>query len=395
MLQFLALDLHRDYIHVCRLMPHPDGAKIRHSRFPNTPQAWSRFIATEIDRDTWVAFEVTANAFEIHDLLSTHAGKVLVVKPSAVKERGSGRKTDRADTERLVTGLAQGTLPVVWVPPEESRVLRRLLRLRQRTDSRRKAVGNHLRALLRRHFIAVPAGKDVAVWLQNHPGTLELLSADDRVLLGSLLRQYRVLQEEVEALTAEVAARVQDHPIVQCLLTIPGVSLITAATIYAYLGDPRRFRGPKQVKRYAGLDPSVYQSGQRNRRGRTSKHGCTALRAALIEAAQTTVRWDDGPLGMAYRRLRQKKGHSVSVVAVAGRLLVTAWRMMLTGEPYRGERPLATQRKLRMVRRRAAQARDGKEIIATELGFRCAVAPERHPYGHPKTEERRQARVPA
>ncbi len=98
-------------------------------------------------------------------------------------------------------------------------MLRRLLRLRQRTDSRRKAVGNHLRALLRRHFIAVPAGKDVAVWLQNHPGTLERLSADDRVLLGSLLRQYRVLQEEVEALTAEVAARVQDHPIVQCLLT--------------------------------------------------------------------------------------------------------------------------------------------------------------------------------
>ncbi|WPD18350.1 IS110 family transposase [Thermaerobacter composti] len=94
-----------------------------------------------------------------------------------------------------------------------------------------------------------------------------------------------------------MAARVQDHPIVQCLLTIPGVSLITAATIDAYLGDPRRFRGPKQVKRDAGLDPSVYQSGQRNRRGRTSKHGCTALRAALIEAAQTTVRWGDGPLG--------------------------------------------------------------------------------------------------
>ncbi|WPD18345.1 hypothetical protein [Thermaerobacter composti] len=189
--RFLALDLHRDYIHVCRLMPHPNGAKIRHSRFPNTPQAWSPFIATEIDRDTWVAFEVTANAFEIHDLLSPHAGKVLVVKPSAVKERGSGRKTDRADTERLVTGLAQGTLPAVWVPPEESPGC--------------CACGSAPTAAARpwaticgrccRHFIAVPAGKDVAVWLQNHPGTLERLSADDRVLLGSLLRQYRVLQE--------------------------------------------------------------------------------------------------------------------------------------------------------------------------------------------------------
>jgi len=139
----------------------------------------------------------------------------------------------------------------------------------------------------------------------------------------------------------------------------------------------------------------VYPSGQRNRRGRTSKHGCTALRTALIEAAQTTVRWDDGPLGMAYRRLRQKKGHSVSVVAVAGRLLVTAWRMMLTGEPYRGERPLATQRKLRMIRRRASQARDGEAIIATELGFPYAVAPEGHPDENSAPEEWRQTHVPA
>lgn len=73
----------------------------------------------------------------------------------------------------------------------------------------------------------------------------------------------------------------------------------------------------------------------------------------------------------------------------------TAWRMMLTGEPYRGERPLATQRKLRMIRRRASQARDGEAIIATELGFPYAVAPEGHPDENSTPEEWRQTPVPA
>ncbi|MEW6522808.1 MAG: hypothetical protein AB1445_04410 [Bacillota bacterium] len=67
---------------------------------------------------------MTGNAFEVYDLLSPCAGEVLLTEASAAHERGTGRKTDRADTGRLAVGLANGTLPAIWVPPEPIRELR-------------------------------------------------------------------------------------------------------------------------------------------------------------------------------------------------------------------------------------------------------------------------------
>jgi len=365
---YVALDLHRDYVHRCQLEPHPEGAKMRHSRFPNTREGWARFIETETGPQTWVAFEVTGNAFEVWDLLSPHVGRVLVAKASAAKEKGSGRKTDRADTERLVLGLAQGTLPAVWVPPKEVRDLRHLLQARRRTDSRRKAVGNQLRAILRRNWIQVPTGTDVQAWIAAHPEALDELGPADRILALSALRQYEVLAQEVAALTAEVAARTEKEPRVQLLLSIPGVSLITAAHIYAYLGDPSRFPGPKQLTRYAGLDPSVHSSGERNRRGRTSKNGCKPLRTALIEAAHTVARYDTGPLGQFFARMRKKAGYHKSIVALARKLLIVAWRILLTGTSYHGARLETTQRKVRHLERQAARSRDWTVLRVQLLG---------------------------
>lgn len=366
--QYVALDLHRDYTHRCRLEPHPEGAKMKHSRFPNTREGWARFVEAEATPDTWVAFEVTGNAFEVYDLLSPHVGKVLLTKPTAAKERGSGRKTDRSDTERLAMGLAQGTLPAVWVPPWKVRALRRLLQARARTNGRRKAVGNQLRAVLRRHWVKVPAGRDVASWLKDHPQAWEALDEADAVVAVSLLRQYRMLSEEVEALTAEIAGRVRGEPLVALLLTIPGVSLLTAAYLYAWIGDPARFRGPRQVARYAGLDPSVHESGETKRRGRISKHGCQVLRTALIEAAHSLARFDTGPLGQFFGRLRQRMGYAKAVVALARKLLIVAWRMMLTGTPYRGERPKTTARKVRALERQGAARRAASTLRQELLG---------------------------
>lgn len=105
---YVALDLHRDDGHRCRLEPNPaEGAQMKHSRFPNTRESRLRFIETETGPDTWVAFEVTGNAFDVCELFSPYVGKVFVTNASAAKERGSGRKTDRVDSERLALGLAQ------------------------------------------------------------------------------------------------------------------------------------------------------------------------------------------------------------------------------------------------------------------------------------------------
>ena len=231
-----------------------------------------------------MTFEVTGNAYEVYDLVSPHVGKILLAQPTAARERGSGRKTDRLDAERLVMRLANGTLPTVWVPPQPIRSLRRLLRLRARLDSRRRGLANQVRAVLRRNGPPVPQGRDVIGWLEEHPAWLERLPADERLLVLSVLRPYRCLAEEVAALTAEVARRLQAKPSVQNLLTIPGVSLLTAAHLYAYLGDPDRFPGPKQVARYAAHRRCSFRR-RRTREKTNTCSGLTSNRSALCQQA--------------------------------------------------------------------------------------------------------------
>jgi transposase len=171
------------------------------------------------------------------------------------------------------------------------------------------------------------------------------LPAAERAIVVGVLTAARALQEQEQAILDQIAARVAHEPGVRLLMTIPGVGLMTAATLWAKLGDPRRFPGPKQVGRYAGLDPSVDQSGERDRRGRISRNGDGLLRRALVEAAWVVARHDSGPLGAYYRRKAKQLGAKRALVAVARRLVVVAWRMLLTGEVYRGYREALVRRK--------------------------------------------------
>ena len=68
--------------------------------------------------------------------------------------------------------------------------------------------------------------------------------------------------------------------------TIPGIGALNGAMILGEIGDISRFEKPCQLLAYAGLDPSVYQSGNfKAARTRMSKRGSKLLRYALINAA--------------------------------------------------------------------------------------------------------------
>lgn len=70
------------------------------------------------------------------------------------------------------------------------------------------------------------------------------------------------------------------------ITSIPGIADTTAAIIISEIGDINRFNNPSQVLAFAGLDPSVKQSGTFNASStRMSKRGSSLLRYALILAA--------------------------------------------------------------------------------------------------------------
>jgi len=360
--RYIGLDVHKNYIHACEFFPgQPEGKQERHFRFPNTSQGWSAFIG-QLDPDTRVALEVTGSAFEIYDTLFPHAGQVFVANALELKRMGSGRHTDRADASRLARMLAIGTLPTVWVPPQTMRQVRRLLRARERLNRSRLALINQARSVLSRHGVTVPKGADLFRLLTPHD--LVRLPTGEKAIVLANLEGARSLSQQVDALTVEIAQSVAHIPEVKQLLTIPGVGIVTAAALWARLGDPQRFRSPKQVARYVGIDPSVDQSGERDRRGRISRRGDTLLRYMLVEAAWSTARYDTGALGAFYRRKVKTLGARRAIVALARKLLIVAWRILLTGEPYRAQKADAVKRKEGELRRLLRRAVDWEAIGA-------------------------------
>lgn len=103
---------------------------------------------------------------------------------------------------------------------------------------------------------------------------------------------------------------------------------------------------------------SVMRSGQVDRRGRISKNGSRALRTALVEVAHTLGRFDTGALGRYYAQKVVVKDKTKTAVALARKLLVVAWKMMLKGQDYRAAKRSRVQVKGREVAKTAARVPD-------------------------------------
>lgn len=142
--------------------------------------------------------------------------------------------------------------------------------------------------------------------------------------IKTLLTQ-KDIQTEIRALISEQTKLSPDYNL---LLSIPGVGEITAATILGEIGDIVNFESPKQLIAYAGLDPSVYQSGSfRAKNTKISKRGSHYLRKALFQAASAAVRKrPNGPCNSVLyeyytNKLEAGKPYKVALVATCSKLL--------------------------------------------------------------------------
>ena len=130
-------------------------------------------------------------------------------------------------------------------------------------------------------------------------------------------------------------------------MSVPGVNVIVAASFLAAVGDIHRFKNPRKLVGYLGLDPRVRQSGAGPAtHGHISKQGSTRARHALVEACWSAVR-QPGPLQAFYERVRARRGHHVAIVAAARKLACLFWCLLTRDEDYAYAQPSLTKKKLR------------------------------------------------
>ena len=113
------------------------------------------------------------------------------------------------------------------------------------------------------------------------------------------------------------------------IMTIPGIGYINGGMILGEIGDIHRFSGSNKLLAYAGLDPSVYQSGNfQAKKTRISKRGSKVLRYALVNAAHNAVK--NNATFKAYYDAKMAEGrtHYNALGHCAGKLVRVIFKML-------------------------------------------------------------------
>ena len=151
--------------------------------------------------------------------------------------------------------------------------------------------------------------------------------------LKQLIDRMNFLDKQIEALDCQILEYYEKF---DCYLhTIPGIGMIAAATILAEIGDINRFKSSSAFVAFAGIDPTVRQSGEfSNTHNHMSKRGSPYLRHAIFLAA-TTCSFHNSPLNAYYKKKREQgKHHLTATGAVARKLTTVIYAVLRDGKPY-------------------------------------------------------------
>jgi transposase len=281
----------------------------------------------------------------LYDRLEQVHVKVVLANPLKTKAIASARiKSDTIDARILAHLLRADLIPSCYVPPCEIREMRYLLRHRASIVKIRTMV-KKIHSVLDRNGVEAAGfsdlfGKRGMEWLKSVK-----LSALDRLMLDNHLEHLESLRSQVEAVDRLITLRASKDEYVKLLLSMTGVDVYSALLIRSEIGDISRFSSYKKLISWAGLAPSLHQSGSVEYHGSITKQGSRMLRWIMVESARTAVN-SDSRLGEFYERVKQRRGGQKAIVAVACKMLKIIWTMLTRNEPYESRNQRRYDKKL-------------------------------------------------
>ena len=140
------------------------------------------------------------------------------------------------------------------------------------------------------------------------------------------------LQEEKNLITESISTIMKDLD--TPILSIPGLSMISAAIILSEIGDIFKFSNSRALIAYAGLDNSVHQSGTESNYGRISKRGSKYLRTALYNVSIPVINHSKVFYDYYFDKKSKGKSHTLSLVWVSRKLLRVIYHLLKHNESF-------------------------------------------------------------
>lgn len=286
---YVGLDTHKKFIVGC--VKDKEGETLFEKKFNNEPHAMDLFLA-KIPSDSKIALESSSCWQYTYDYLQDKGFAVSLSNPAKTRLIGESRKkTDLEDARKLADLLRMNMLLLSYAAPQHVRMQRQITRHRLSLLNVRVEIKNKIHAILRRHGIITEL-QDIF----TQKGIEYLRSLDlpmcDQFELHQYIQVLHLLSIKIDQTQERITEIADDEPHARLLVTHPGVGHYAALMITAEIGDIRRFSSSKKLVSFAGLNTSVYQSGEKCYTGHIAKQGSKHLRWILVQCANIAAQKD-------------------------------------------------------------------------------------------------------
>jgi transposase len=323
-----------------------------------------------------VAMEATGIYWvPVWGVLSDGAFELVLANAAHIKNV-PGRKTDVNDATWIADLLACGLIKASFVPGENIRNLRALLRTRKQMGreqtshvqriqktleaanikldsvisdimgvSGRRMIEEMIKGVRDPQKLAALADKRLRASKKTLYDALHgRLTDHHRFLLRLHLDQYDALAASIQKIDQEVNAQIARmdeeakargqlpfRALIELLCTIPGVSVLGATWILAEIGrDMSRFPTAGHLVSWAGLCPGKNESAGKSKSSRLRKGGCW-LKPQLVQCGWAASRKTNSYYKAQFHHLKGRKGPNQAVCAVAASILTAAYHMLKDG----------------------------------------------------------------
>ena len=371
----------------------PDGQEVEpfvfYQSYDSFHSFWkklSRFKKAHGCRQVIVGFESTGPYAEpITHFLKQRPVTLVQINPMHSKRireltGNSPNKTDRKDPRVIADVIMLGHALRVVIPQGSSAHLRRLTQARERAIKDRTAMLNQVQHLV---FVIFPEFLQVikniscktGLYLLRHYPTRQAIAALGEEKLTTIIKQVsrgrmgqgharelfhsaqrsvginegqdsiveeighlidKIARENdfIDRLQCQMRAHLEQIPYSSCLLSLPGVGLITVAGLIGEVGDFRQYRTVAEITKLAGLDLFEVSSGKHQGRRRISKRGRPLMRKLLYFAAINAVK-STGIMHQPYTQMVERGMPKIkALVAISRKLLRVMYALARDQEMY-------------------------------------------------------------
>lgn len=160
-------------------------------------------------------------------------------------------------------------------------------------------------------------------------------SLSNELLISSILEDIKHFKKQIDIIDQHLEQLMDGF---EFLTSIPGIGNVVGATILGEIGDINRFQTPAQLLAFAGLDPSIYESGDfKSNKCRISKRGSKYLRTAIFTATRVACvgKTRDNQFRRKYNRKKAEgKHHNSAVCNVSKNMINTIFAILKTKETF-------------------------------------------------------------